>query len=106
MGAFDPHDLLKLNAEVEAGVPLEEAAVPLGLVSEDDPLQERVLVDLRHELQLFNAPYFDVDADPERFKDPETAASVYGRAWTCDRGVIRLPDSAIGKRSVLSSGFD
>ncbi len=69
MSDFDPHDLLKLNAEVEAGVPLEEAAVSLGLVSPDDPLRERVLVDLRHAHQLFNAPDFDVDVDPERFKD-------------------------------------
>ena len=69
MGAIDPHDLLKLNAEVEAGVPFEEAAVSLGLVSRDDSLQERALVDLGHELHLFNAPDFDVDVDPERFKD-------------------------------------
>ncbi len=64
-----PTDLLKLNAEVEAGVPVEEAAVSLGLVSRDDPLRERALVELRHELHLFNAPDFDVDVDPERFKD-------------------------------------
>ncbi len=65
----DPTSLLKLNAEVEAGVSLEEAAVALGLVSPDDPLQERALLDLRHKLQLFNAPDFDVDVGPERFQD-------------------------------------
>ncbi len=69
MSATAPHDLLKLRTEVEAGVPVEDAAVSLGLVSPDDPLQDRALVDLRHELQLFNAPDFDVDVDPERFKD-------------------------------------
>ncbi len=45
--AFDPNDLQKLQAEVEDGSPLEEAAVSLGLVSQDDPLRERTLGDLR-----------------------------------------------------------
>ncbi len=78
MGAIDPHDLLKLQAEVEAGVSLEEAAVSLGLVSPDDPLQERALVDLRHELHLFTAPDFDVTVDPERFRDPDTGRFSHG----------------------------
>ncbi len=66
-----PIDLLRLNAEVEAGVPFEEAAEALGLLSPDDPLQERALVDLRHQHQLFNAPDFDVAPDPEGFKDDD-----------------------------------
>ncbi len=78
MDAIDPHDLLKLQAEVEDGSPFEEAAVSLGLVSLDDPLRERALVDLRHELQLFNAPDFDVDVDPERFRDKETGRFSHG----------------------------
>ncbi len=73
-----PEALLKLNAEVEAGVPFEEAAVSLGLVSPDDPLQERALVDLRHELHLFTAADFDVAVDPERFRDPDTGRFSHG----------------------------
>ena len=79
MSAFDPHDLLRLNAELEAGIPLEEAADSLGLVSQDDPLRERVLVDLRQELHLFNAPDLDVDVDPERFRDKETGRFSHGK---------------------------
>ena len=69
MSAIDPHDLLKLNAEVAAGVPLEEAVVTLGLVAADDPLRDRALVDVGQQLQRFNAADFDVDVDPDRFQD-------------------------------------
>ena len=79
MSAVDPHDLLKLNAEVAAGVSLEEAAVTLGLVAADDPLRDRALVDLGQQLQRFNAADFDVEVDPDRFQDTDTGRFSHGK---------------------------